>query len=318
MAVKKFTVHTYINGVEVDRQAVNSMSDLADNAFVEFDREQELSANAGIEFSGGTDGEATGTTHAEARDAFESYSFNILLAATADEDEQNAYIEYTKRLRDEYGVKFQTVVPQIERENKINHEGIIEVGTTIADSDFNPYDIVYFVAGAEAGCRVQDSCVAKKYTGSFTVNANVNRAQMEEAIENGTLIFHKDGSDVVILKDINTLTDIEDSNKENKHDDMRQNQTIRVLDTICVESAKVFNGMFLGKFPNDEVSRAELRNQLLKIRKELAQIRAIAPYDEANLNIIAGKDDVSVIGYDAIRPLNCMEKLYLNIGFLNF
>lgn len=319
MAVKKFTVHTYLNGVEVDVQKVNSMETLKDNAYVIFDREKELEADAGIIFEGGTDGETTQQSHEEARNLFESYNFNTLVVPTDDEEEQKAYIDYTKTMRDKYGVKFQSVVSQIEERDKpINHEGIIEVGTTVADEDYNPYDIVYWVAANEAACRVQDSCVANAYNGNFTLNAKVNRSQMEDAINNGIFIFHMDGTTPVVLKDINTLTEVEDGDREHKHIDMRQNQTMRVLDYVVLESANVFNKMFLGRVPNDDIGRAALRSELLKIRNELSQIRAIAPYNEENLNIMEGKDAVSVIGYDAIQPLNCMEKLYLGINFINF
>lgn len=319
MAVKKYTVHTYLNGIEVDTQKVNGMEYLKDNDFVIFDREKELEENAGINFEGGDNGEVSANSHEEARNAFESYTFNTLVCPVGDEEEQKKYIDYTKLMRDTYGVKFQTVVSRIdERDKPINHEGIIEVGTTVANEDANPYDIVYWVAGNEASCRVQDSCVANAYTGNFTLSAKVNRSQMEDAINNGVLIFHMDGDRPVILKDINTLTDIEEKDAEHKHIDMRQNQTMRVLDYVVLESARIFNSMFLGRVPNDDIGRSALRSELLKVRNDLATIRAIAPYDEGNLNIIEGKDAVSVIGYDAIQPLNCMEKLYLHINFINF
>lgn len=317
MAVTKYTVHTFLNGIEVDVQNVNSAKDLKANAFVEFDNEAELQATAGVRLMGGTSSPDSEELHEQARNAFESYAFNILLCASDNEEIQDKYIEYTKEMRDEYGVKHQLVIPYIEREVPVNHEGIIQVGNTVSDEGVVPYAHVYWLAGAEAGCRVQDSVMAKAYDGSLNIQADVTRAQMEEAIEKGIILFHRDGNEIVVLKDLNSLIHIEEKDVEKKNEDFKQNQTVRVLDMVALESAKVFNKNFLGKVPNDDIGRAELRNQLIKIRTELATRRAIQPYDEGNLTIMQGKTISDVIGYDALQPINAMEKLFLTISFLS-
>lgn len=310
-----FIVRTLVDGVEVDAQAVNTYEDLQDNDFVTFDLEAELSVNGGDVFSGGTDGSVDGATHQKVRDAFENQDFNILAVPSTDKEIQDAYVEYVKRLRD-YGINFQIVLPAIERIPRINYEGVIEyvneVTNPIKDAKT---DLCYWLAGAEAGCKVQNSCTAKVYDGVFNISAKVTTADQEKALRNGQILFHTVGDTVVILRDVNTLTEIDKADIEKKHKDFGNNQVVRVIDGISTESAAVFNTYFLGKKPNTDGHRAELRNQLLKIREAYAQINAIDTYDQSSLVILPGQKLNEVIGRDAIRPLQCMDTLYLEITY---
>ena len=52
------------------------------------------------------------------------------------------------------GVKFQTVLHQY---NTADYEGIISVENDVADSDAQVSDLVYWVAGLQAGCAVNKS-----------------------------------------------------------------------------------------------------------------------------------------------------------------
>lgn len=312
-----FIVRTLVDGIEVDAQAVNTYDELIDNDFVTFDLEAELSINGGDVFSGGTDGSVDGQAHQKVRDAFENQDFNVLAVPTTDKEIQDAYVEYVKRLRDQ-GIKFQIVMPALLRPEKINYEGVIEYVNEVTNPIKNAKtDLCYWLAGAEAGCKVQNSCTAKVYDGVFDISAKVTTADQTKALRNGQILFHTVGEDVVILRDVNTLTTIERADLESKHKDFGNNQVVRVLDGISTESAACFNTYFLGKKPNSDGHRAELRNQLLKIREAYAQINAIDTYDASQLVILPGQKLNEVIGRDAIRPMQCMDTLYLQITYLS-
>lgn len=314
----KYIVTTLVNGKEVHTQEVSKASELKDNDFVVFNKEAELEAEAGDEFTGGTNGTVTGESYEKARNAFESYGFNILGLPVYDPDIQKAFVAYTIRLREEYGIKFQLVMPYNEETGEINHEGVITYLNKTTDPGYDSdTSLTYWLAGAEAGCEVQNSIVGKVYDGSFNVEADVTRAQQQAAIDGGKILFHKDGNDVEILKDINTLTTIDDTTKHSKNDDFKQNQTIRVIDGICLETAKIFNKYFLGKENNDEIGRNALKNELIKIREQYATLRAIKPYDPAALKLTEGDTIRHVMGTDEIKPTNAMEVLQMAISILN-
>lgn len=312
-----YIVRTFFDGKEDDTQKVADASALIDNKYVKFNKEVQLTADAGIPFTGGTDDKATGEIHEQARSAFESYAFNILALPSTDKIIQDSYIEYTKRLRDEYGVKFQTVMPAIERTTPINYEGIIQVGNEIKDEGYDPKtSLVYWVAGAEAGCAINESCMNKAYDGNFTIKNEVTRAEQVQAIKNGVMLFHKVGDNSVILKDCNSFVNVGYEEAGKKNASFGQNQSIRVLDSIALETATLFNTYFLGKQQNDEIGRIDLKNRLIKIRNVMAQKRAIQTYDESVMEVRMGNNIEDVVANDAIQFNNAMEKLYYTLSLI--
>ena len=145
----------------------------------------------------------------------------------------------------------------------------------------------------------------------------MTRADQSKAINSGQILFHNVGDDAVILKDINTLTNISAEDIGSKSLDFANNQVIRVIDGISTETANVFNNYFLGKRPNNDTGRAELKNQLLKIREHYEQINAIEDYDSTELVVMQGQKLNEVIGQDGIRPLQAMDTLYFQITYQN-
>lgn len=316
----RYFVKTYIENTLVDTQKAKVASELIDNQYVEFNKSATLTETAGSNLTGGSNGSVTGTDWEKARNAFETAPVNVVAVPTLDTTEQKAWVEYNKRLRDKYGLKFQIVLPYVEEADQYNYEGVIVVANQLTDSDLTDDEksknIVYWVAGAEAGCAVQNSCVAKEYTGAYEVGANYTFQQQEQCIDNGLLYFHLVDGIPTIGKDINTLIEIEPEYVNEKNLQFSQNQAIRVLDAICLDTAKIFNTYFLGKIPNDETGRSDLKNRIIKNREAYATIRAIDTYDSSNLRIEAGDRITDVKGYDAIRFMNVMEYLFFQIEVL--
>lgn len=316
----RYIVQTFMDNDLVDTQKAKVASELIDNQYVEFNKSATLTETAGSNLTGGSNGSVTGTDWEKARNAFETAPVNVVAVPTLDTTEQKAWVEYNKRLRDKYGLKFQIVLPYVEEADQYNYEGVIVVANQLTDSDLTDDEksknIVYWVAGAEAGCAVQNSCVAKEYTGAYEVGANYTFQQQEQCIDNGLLYFHLVDGIPTIGKDINTLIEIEPEYVNEKNLQFSQNQAIRVLDAICLDTAKIFNTYFLGKIPNDETGRSDLKNRIIKNREAYATIRAIDTYDSSNLRIEAGDRITDVKGYDAIRFMNVMEYLFFQIEVL--
>lgn len=309
-----FIVTTVIDGKEYDVQHVSSAAELKDNSFVKFDRHVRLEETAGDVFVGGTNGPVTGGSHQEARDVFENYAFNILAVPTSDKIELDAYSAYTIRQRDEYGVKFQMVCPFIYNQD-YNHEGIIQVGTEVLDEGVEDpkVPLVYWVAGAEAGCQIQNSVMAMTYDGSFKPDSNLTRAEMKKMIDDGIFVFHNVDRVPTVLKDINSLVKISVSDADKKSEDFKENQTIRVLDGRCVQIANIFNTTYLGKYGNTEANRSLLKNDIVDAAIELANIQAIQPYNEESATIAMGNTIRDVVMSEELQPVNAMERLFFTI-----
>lgn len=299
-----FDVKTYLGTALMDSQTVKEAKDLVANDYVVFKSDATLALTAATPMSGGTNGDAvTGQEWQDALAAFEKYSFNVLGCVSTTETVKALCIEYTKRMREEVGVKFQCVVYK----KAAGHEGVISVENKLAGETTESANLVYWVTGAMAGCKVNKSCTNKLYDGDFAVDVNYTQTQLENALDAGKLIFHQVGDDVRVLEDINTLV----NTTEEKGDDFKNNQTIRVIDQIGNDIAVLFNTKYLGVIPNDAAGRISLWNDIVKHHQELQTIRAIEDFEPENVVVSQGNTKKAVVVDDAVIPVNAMAQLYM-------
>lgn len=303
----KFDVSTLIDNAKIDVQIVANASELVDNDYVVFKKDATLTVTAGMALTGGTNGAAvTGLNYQTFLSKIEGYSFNTLGCTATTDEIKNLFIAFTKRMRDEIGAKFQTVLYDVANADYI---GIISVKNRTTDENYPASSAVYFTTGIEAGCLVNKSCTNKKYTGEFTIEANYTQTQLINALKAGEFVYHKVGDDVRILDDINTyITYTEDMNS-----DFNSNQTIRVLDQIGNDIAVLFNTKYLGEVPNDGGGRISLWNDIVKHHQEMEKIRAIENFDPEVITVEKGETKKSVVVTDSVEPTNAMGQLYMTV-----
>lgn len=304
----KMDVSTYIGTVLVDKQTVLPNTDnLADNDYVTWKSNVVITSTAGLSLTLGSNGSAvTGTEYQAALDAFEAYNFNILGCLSTSAPIIDLMVQYTKRLRDSVGVKFQVVV---YRTNTADHEGVISVENTVSDAGALASSLVYWTAGVQAGCAVNKSVTNKKYDGEFTPVVAYKQSELEAALLAGKFIFHKVGTDVRVLEDINTFITYTDE----KSKDFNSNQTIRVLDQIANDIAVLFNTKYLGNVPNDADGRISLWNDIVTHHQQLQGIRAIEDFKAEDVTVGKGDTKKSVVVNDVVTPTNAMAQLYMSV-----
>ena len=249
----------------------------------------------------GTDGEHSVS---EACAAFEPYDFNVLCAYTS--ADASAYITQVKSWRDEMGKKCQVVV---YNQTTPNHEGVINVVSTVSDEGADAYALVAWVAGAEAGCAINSSCTNMLYDGEYTVVTDKTQKQLEDCITNGQIAFHLVYGDVRVLEDVNSLTET----TVDKGEDFKNNQTIRVIDQIANDIAKLFNTKYLGKIPNNASGRVSLWADVVAHHRQLEEIQAIENFDATLVTVEQGANKKSVVVNDVITVTNCMAQLYMTV-----
>lgn len=300
----KFDVKTVFAGKEVDKQTVASASELKENGYVTFKTDTVLTAAAGTPLTGGTNGNAvTGDDHMKFLNKMESYHFHILCCPSTDDAVKALYAAYTKRMREEAGVKFQTVM---YRKSDEDYEGVISVENKASELD---QGLVYWTAGAEAACAVNKTNENKTYNGELTVDTEYTQKQLSDGIRSGKFLFHKCGDKVKVLMDINTLTTYTDDHGA----DFGNNQTVRVLDQIGNDIASIFNDRYLGSVPNDASGRTSLWNDIVTYGKELAAVRAIEEVAAKEITVEAGSSKRSVTVNFPVTPINCMSQLYMTV-----
>lgn len=300
-----FDVITYLGETVVDTQTVEDVADLVANDYVVFKSNVELEANAGIPLANGTNGTTTGAYHQEMLDLLESYSFNVLGCTSTENSIKALYTAYAKRMRDQVGVKFQVVVHKYEQADFI---GVISVENNTIGSD-KVSDLVYFITGIECACAVNKSCTNKIYNGEFVVDTDYTQNELIAGLQSGKLMLHKVGENVRILDDINTFI----STDSTMNADFKSNQTIRVLDQIGNDIAKLFNEHYVGDVPNDNAGRMALWSDIVDHHRALETLRAIENFDPENITVEKGNTKKSVVVTDIVEPVNSMGILYMTV-----
>lgn len=297
----KYDVSTYLGTKEVDKQTVSKVSELVENDFVTF-KDKALEVTAGKSLENGTNGEVSGDAHQNFLDKLESYKCNAVGCLSDVKSVSSLYVEYVKRLRDKLGIKLQAVVYN----NAADYEGVVNVKNTAEESTTAA---IYWVTGVIAGCEINKSNTNKTYDGEFDIVADYTQAQLEASIDAGEFVLHKVGDETRVLVDINSLV----TTTEEKGEDFKSNQTIRVLDQIATDVSSVFNTKYLGKIANNESGRTSLWNDVATLFKEYQQIQAIENFEDTDITVAIGNDKKSVSINSAVQIINAMEKLYMTV-----
>lgn len=300
----EFDVSTYLENSLMDMQTVKKMTDLKENDYVTWKEDGNLEVTAGKPLTGGTNGSAVaGLAHQTFLEKSEKYRFNSIGVAVEDEKTKKLYIEHTKRMRDEVGIKYQCVVFN----TAADYEGVINVANECVGDGVNKASAVYWVVGANAGCAINESLTNKKYDGSFNIKADYTQAQLIEGMKAGKFMFHQVDDEIVVLSDINSFV----SWDTYKNEDFYRNQVVRIIDQIAMDIAGLFNKRYLGKVRNNNAGRVALWTDITAHHQELERIEAIENFNPKEVIVREGADKVSVLVEDFVKPIAVMEKLYM-------
>lgn len=299
---EKYDVSTVLGTKTVDEQTVTSAADLVDNDYVVFNTEATLEETAGINLTGGTNGESTGSSHQEFLSKLEAYSFNAVGCDSSDETVATLYATFVKRMRENIGTKCQAVLYNTASD----YEGVVNVVNTTEESNTG---LICWVTGIIASCAINKSNTNKTYDGEYTVNTEYTQTELEDGIDAGKFMLHKVGDEVRVLRDINSLvtTDTE------KNDDFKNNQTIRVIDQVATDVAATFNDKYIGKIQNNEAGRTSLWNDVCLLFQEYQTMGAIENFSTDDITIELGNSKESVVIDASVEPVNSMEKLYMSV-----
>lgn len=304
----KLDVQTYLGTTLVDEQlAVATAADLIDSDYVVWKGEAILAETAGTNFAGGTNGtDLTGTAYQNALDALEAYGFNTLGCLSTEPTIKSLFTEYTKRLRDSVGAKFQLVGHKL---GTADHEGVIDVQNDAMGNEVEVFGAVYWAVGAQAGVAVNKSNTNKVYDGEFILDMTETKTQQQltALLKAGKFVFHRLGEEIRVLEDINTFT----SFTVDKNEDFSMNQVMRVLDQIAIDTAALFNTRYLGKVPNDQSGRVSLWGDIVAHRRTLQGIRAIQNFDPEQVEVEQGNSKKSVVVDEVVEPTVAMSQLYI-------
>ena len=293
----QFDVETYLEQELVDSQTVATIDELKDNDFVCFSGTGALTATAGTYLTGGTTGAVTGSGYTDFLAAAEAEDFNVLAYNGSDETTKKLFANFTKRMREEEGVKIVTVL----HDYAADQEGVISVGSA--------GELVYWVAGATAGAEVNESLTNVVYDGEYTVDVKKKKSEYIKGIAEGQFLFYEEDGSLRVLRDINSFTSFTAA----KSSDFSSNRVVRVLDGIANDVANIFSKYYLGKQSNNANGRNLLKAEILAYHEELMKIEAIENVTADDITVEKGAEKQDVVIYESVQPVDAMEKLYMKV-----
>lgn len=307
----KINIEIRIGTFKALSQTINNTKEDIDkfneeNPYIKFNISKfQNESNIGIyKLSGGSDGEDTVGEHQKFLDAIESKYINIVAYAGVDDAVKKLYCSYVERRVNQEGAYLQGVVFNYKK----NSELIINV-TSPAINSKQESDIVYWVAGAEAGCEINRTIGNKIYDGDLEVKAIDKARDQIKALRNGEFVFHKVDNTIRVLDDINSLTEFSKS----KNKDFSKNQIIRVLHEIANSWSTIFNTLYLDKELNDRTGQSILWNDFTNHAMKLQNMRAIRNFEADDIVVDFGEDKDAVYTEFAVCPVLAMKKLYLSV-----
>lgn len=307
-----FDVKTYFKNQIVDEQeAVANAEDLQDNEYVVFSGTGALAADAGKILTGGSNASITVSEYSAYRLALEAYEWNACaLYDVTDSAIKSAFKEWVERLRDQEGKK---VICVMNDYSTADYEGIISVknGVVLADATtLTGRKAVAWVAGAAAAADTNESLTYDSYDGAVDVDIKYANSEIENAIEEGQMVFVSSNNRARVEYDINTLHTF----TPQKGKMFRKNQVVRVLDTINNDIIKICEDYFIGKVSNNDDGRNLLKNQIIKYLQRLQDKGSIKNFDtKTDVEVLMGVDSDAVVVNTAVQPADSIEKIYITV-----
>lgn len=266
--------------------------------------------------------------HEECLELLSKKSFNILICDTYFDDAdintcsttvdgttttnylKDLYHEFTRKQREELGVKFQTVYYDFLNTQGGSGEA---VNSEYAISVKNDKDSIFWVGGALAGASFNESLCNKTYDGELTFDADISAEELKEAIEEGSFIFHTVGDEVRVMDDINTYVEDTTETKNKAVDIFNDNQSIRIIDQIGNDVATIFIDNFLGKVSATPEGRAAFWSSIVDYHEQMQNLGGITNFTSGNIQVLEGEARNSVIVNEVITLASSMKKLYMQV-----
>jgi hypothetical protein len=305
----KFDVKTLVAGMVVDSQTVAAIAELAANGWVTWAGTGDLTATAGVNLAGGTDGAVTNAEHTAFLAALELLDFNTVGLTVDDATLKPLYTAFVRRLREDEGKKVQAVVPNYPA---ADYEGVISVknGVVLPDGTLPAYQAVAWVAGATAGATVSQALTYAAYDDAVDVSPRYTNSQIEAALLAGEFVFTPSNGRAIVEQDINTLhTFTADKGKQ-----FRKNRVLRVLDGIANDLKRIFESFYLGKVDNNADGRNLLKSEAIAYMNTLQAINAVQNFDaQTDVTFVAGNESDAVYAEIGAQPVDSVEKIYMKV-----
>lgn len=303
------TVETIVDGVIVDQQSnITNVSDLSNNAWVNWGGEGAVSASTGASLVGGADGEVAASAYSSFLTAIEPYKFDVLCYDGSDSTTIAAYINFIKRMNDENGVACQLVAAGMSNPDTRYCVNVVSGATLDDETELTSQQVTWWVAGAMAGASYNQSLTNAAYPGAVST-VNMTRSALIAALNAGDLVLQSANGRVSIVQDINSLvtytTDISEV--------YRYNKTIRLCSSIANDLYNEFTDNYIGVVNNNAQGRSMFKAAIVGYLLDIQGNEGIQNFDPEDVTVEPGEAINAIVVTIAVQPVGSVEKIYVTI-----
>lgn len=303
-----FTVSTVVDGAIVDQQTAAQISELVANDWVTWSGTGALAATTGAALTGGADGTVQASAYSTYLTAIEPYKFNVMIYDGSDSTVQTALLAFIERVNENNGQYCQLVANGLSNPDSryiINSNSPV----TLSDgTELTVQQVTWWLGGAEAGAKYNESLTYATYPGAVSTTMNTND-QFISDINDGLLdLFAEDGT-VKVMQDINSLvTYTEDIGKV-----YRKNRVMRLCNTIANDIFQQFSANFIGVVNNNEAGRARFQAAIVGYLQQIQDNQGIQNFTADDVEVLAGTEIDAIVVNVAIQAVDSVEKIYLTL-----
>lgn len=304
-----YTVNTLVDGLIAHSQTVETIDQLAGNEWVEFSGEGSLEATTGSALTGGSDGTVGSSAYSVFLGVIEAYHFDVLCYDGTDAAVQTAFETFIKRIADENGQYAQLVEANSTNPDTRFAINVVS-GVVLGDgSELTAPQATWWVAGATAGARYNESLTYAVYPGAVGVTPVLTNAQIITAVNAGQYVLQADDGVVRIETDINSLVSYTmDIGKV-----YRKNRVIRLCNQIANDVYRTFSNSFIGVVNNNEIGRSRFKAAIVSYLTNVQANQGIQNFTADDVKVLQGEDIDSVVINMAIQPVDAVEKIYITV-----
>lgn len=303
-----FTVSTVVDGATVDQQTAAQISELVANDWVTWSGTGALAATTGAALTGGADGTVQASAYSTYLTAIEPYKFDVMIYDGSDSTVQTALLAFIERVNENNGQYCQLVANGLTNPDSryvINSNSPV----TLSDgTELTAQQVTWWLGGAEAGAKYNESLTYATYPGAVSTTMNTND-QFISDINDGLLdLFAEDGT-VKVRQDINSLvTYTEDIGKV-----YRKNRVMRLCNTIANDIFQQFSANFIGVVNNNEAGRARFQAAIVGYLQQIQDNQGIQNFTADDVEVLAGTEIDAIVVNVAIQAVDSVEKIYMTI-----
>lgn len=310
-----YVVSTYVDSILRDQQfGIINADDIQNNDWVEFVGTGAITAAAGGQLTGGTNGVASDNDYQQFLTTLESWDFNAFGLPKDVPTLKDMFIEASRKFVEQQGKLVQCILPNARAE----YEAVTSLQNGVVLTDGQTLDKAAAVAwytGAAAAAGPASSLTYTGYDGAVAPDVRFDDAQTKTAIQNGHVVFtaqkNVNGDPVAVVEqDIDTLVRY----TENRPQPWGKNRVVRALFYLVNSLTRVWHLYYIGKVDNNEAGRNLFKADLASMMRTLVEQGAFENFDaESDISVAKGDTSDSVVATLAVQPVDAMEKMYFTV-----